>query len=290
MLNRYTSSNATGNPSDDNQDEKKQLQGRLLRLKWHRYRNHSLLYGGGLLFLLAVSSAILVGELKRGERIPLVVLSLGGFRHDYIEQTKRLLGAESLPNFDRFAALGTRVMRLVSVFPTTTLPNHQTMLTGLYPQHHGVTANTMRDERVLSHLLSGLNDSSLVHDAWLDDWPEPIWVTAQRNYDLNTASHFWPITERVVGGQVPRQRVSKSAAYNALRERSYHNIRRIDDIIQWLRNNQLKTHLILAYISESDAKGHIFGPNSLQVSRNSLNLNLRKHTICTQSAHVRGLR
>ncbi|KAL7059146.1 hypothetical protein AAHC03_013791 [Spirometra sp. Aus1] len=157
---------------------------------------------------------------------------------------------------------GVRAMRCINVFPTSTLPNHQTLVTGLYPQHHGVTANTMFDERLPGHVLSMLNDTSLSEDPWLDGWPEPIWRTAQR-YGILTGSMLWPITDRPVDGDVPFQRMSRFK-YNAPGELHYPNKRRVDDVIAWLTSNHYKLGLVLVYFSDVDVKGHLFGPHSVQ--------------------------
>lgn len=197
---------------------------------------------------------------------PLLILSVDGFRHDYIETTKRILGPYSLPNFDRFIAKGTRALRLVNIFPTLTLPVHQTIVTGLHPQSHGITANTMKDASIESHLLSMVNKTSLRDDPWLDERPEPLWVTAQRDFGLRTATHLWPLTDRPVSGIVPTRQVT-GFYRNVLGECYYPDKYRIDDVVEWLLNYHEggKIKLILSYFSVIDEMGHLFGPESQQV-------------------------
>ena len=215
-----------------------------------------------LFFLIILISTHLLVKIALKRPPPLLIISFDGFRHDYIERAKEVLGETSLPNFDYFIAHGTRALRLISVFPTLTLPNHQTMVTGLYPQRHGVTANTMRDPSIKTHYLSMINESSLRTDPWLDKWPEPLWVTAQRDFGLTTATHLWPITERNVAGVLPKHRVS-CPRRNISGRCTYPNRRRIDDIVGWLVAGKIS--LILAYFCEVDIAGHLFGPNSTQV-------------------------
>jgi predicted AlkP superfamily pyrophosphatase or phosphodiesterase len=43
------------------------------------------------------------------------------------------------------AARGVRSRGLVPSFPSFTFPNHYTIVTGLYPEHHGIIANNMAD-------------------------------------------------------------------------------------------------------------------------------------------------
>lgn len=202
--------------------------------------------------------------LKRDCNDPLIIISIDGFRHDYIEMVKRQYGQSVLPNLDRIANKGVRALHLINVFPTSTLPTHQTILTGLYPQHHGVTANTMYDSRYPSHFLSMMNDTSLAEDPWLDGFPEPIWVTAQR-HGANVGSHLWPITERPVQGDVPFQRVTRFKQ-NARDCCFYPNKRRFDDILNWITSPRYKLRLILSYFSEVDIMAHWHGPRSLEVT------------------------
>ena len=42
-------------------------------------------------------------------------------------------------------ARGVRAENLIPSFPPKTFPNHYTIVTGLYPGHHGIVANTFRD-------------------------------------------------------------------------------------------------------------------------------------------------
>ncbi|VDN12591.1 unnamed protein product [Dibothriocephalus latus] len=214
------------------------------------------------LILLLLLTAVL--EQKPRTQEPLIVISLDGFRHDYIEIVKRRFGHISLPNFDRLMREGVRAMRCINVFPTSTLPNHQTLVTGLYPQHHGVTANTMFDERLPGRVLSMLNETSLSEDPWLDGWPEPIWHTAQRHGVL-TGTMLWPITDRPVDGDVPFQRMSQFK-YNAPGELHYPNKRRVDDVIGWLTSSRYNLGLVLVYFSDIDIMGHFFGPHSVQTA------------------------
>lgn len=61
----------------------------------------------------------------------LVVVSLDGFRYDYL---KHLPPDSAL---QRLAAEGVHVNRLRPVFPSKTFPNHYTLVTGVFPETHG---------------------------------------------------------------------------------------------------------------------------------------------------------
>ena len=64
----------------------------------------------------------------------LILISIDGFRWDYMDR-------HPTPNMDWIAATGTKAERLLPVFPTLTFPNHYSIATGLYPDHHGLVAN-----------------------------------------------------------------------------------------------------------------------------------------------------
>ena len=63
-----------------------------------------------------------------------VIVSLDGFRWDYTKMY-------STPFFDEMAREGVQAVMFPS-FPSKTFPNHYTLATGLYPDHHGIVANS----------------------------------------------------------------------------------------------------------------------------------------------------
>lgn len=46
------------------------------------------------------------------------------------------------PNFRKFLAGGACIRNVRSIYPSVTFPAHATMITGCYPEHHGVTSNS----------------------------------------------------------------------------------------------------------------------------------------------------
>ena len=68
----------------------------------------------------------------------LILISFDGWRWDYIDRYPA-------PNLRALAARGVRARSMIPSFPVLTFPNHYTIVTGLYPEHHGVVGNTMRD-------------------------------------------------------------------------------------------------------------------------------------------------
>ena len=60
-----------------------------------------------------------------------LIISLDGFRPDYID-----VGVT--PNLHRLRESGVAPEYMKPSFPSVTFPNHYTLVTGLYPESHGV--------------------------------------------------------------------------------------------------------------------------------------------------------
>src|SRR5687767_10837439 len=96
---------------------------------------------------------------------PVIVLSLDGWRWDYHTKTH-------LPALRRLIAGGVRAEGLIPGFPTKTFPNHYSIVTGLYPGHHGVIGNSMIDPKIAGRFM--LADLEQVGNAaWWGG--EPLW-------------------------------------------------------------------------------------------------------------------
>lgn len=75
----------------------------------------------------------------------------------------------------------------ISVEPATTYPNHYSIVTGLYPANHGLTANYVFDPVLNDYYHFGAMDAGINHRQWWE--AKPIWVTAEEA-GLITASVF----------------------------------------------------------------------------------------------------
>ncbi len=168
---------------------------------------------------------------------------MDGFRWDYTTMTET-------PNFDRLAAEGVKAASLKPAFPSKTFPNHYTMVTGLYPDHHGIVQNNFYDPELDRKFTVG--NRKAVQDSIF--WGgEPIWETAEKQ-GVKSASYFW------VGSET-------NAYYQpGIRKLYEHNFpfeQRIDSVISWLRlPTKERPHLILFYFHEPDGVGHEYGPES----------------------------
>ena len=176
----------------------------------------------------------------------LVVLSMDGFKWDYTDKV-------NTPNFDKIAQQGVKAKSMIPSFPTKTFPNHYTLATGLYPDHHGIVLNGFYDPIEDRHYRVGNRDA--VSDGSFYGG-EPIWVTAEKQ-GVKSASLFWVGSEAEIKGLRPS--IWKTYEHKM----PYGN--RIDTVISWLElPGPRRPHLIMWYFDEPDSEGHHSGPDGLK--------------------------
>lgn len=121
-----------------------------------------------------------------------ILISIDGFRHDYMDQYYT-------PSLNKLADTGVKAESLIPVFPTLSFPNHYTMVTGQYPQEHGIVGNIMMDP-VFADTFSTKDMLDATDGRWYEG--EPIWVTLKKQ-GLITATYFWPGSDAEIAGQRP---------------------------------------------------------------------------------------
>lgn len=173
-----------------------------------------------------------------------VMVSVDGFRYDYAEK----FGAST---FLDIAKSGATAEYMVPAFPSKTFPNHYTIVTGQYPNSHGIVGNSFYS-RAKGQFFT-LGDPSKVQDAsWYGG--KPIWTLAEETGMLS-ASYFWAGSEAPVGGFRP-----------TYWKRYDHNVpheERIAQVMDWMNlPPEERPHLVTLYFSMVDDAGHAFGPNA----------------------------
>jgi len=193
-----------------------------------------------LVILLLIAFSTILAQPK-----PYVILvSFDGFRWDYLNRG-------ITPNLEKIRNEGASALSFRPSFPSKTFPNHQAIITGMYPANHGIYANSFSDP--FSNERYKLGDTSAVtNPKWY--LGEAFWETAERQ-GITTASFFWPGSEV----KLEYRRPTYFEKYN-------HNLpyeKRIDGVINWLKlPHEKRPHFITLYFHETDDKGHDFGPNS----------------------------
>src|SRR5579863_3955571 len=67
-----------------------------------------------------------------------VLVSLDGFRYDYAEKYHAT-------HLQAIGKAGAAADGMIPSFPTVTFPNHVSIVTGQYPEHHGLVGNSFWD-------------------------------------------------------------------------------------------------------------------------------------------------
>jgi predicted AlkP superfamily pyrophosphatase or phosphodiesterase len=174
-----------------------------------------------------------------------VLVSLDGFRWDYARRD----------NATHLLALGKKGVwapdGMMPSFPSLTFPNHFTIVTGLYPEHHGLVANNFYDPA--KNARYAISDPNAVTDgSWYSG--TPLWSLAE-SQGMRTACFFWPGSEAKIAGFRP--------TYYLKFDDKIDDEARIRQVLDWLRMPpEERPHFITLYYSEPDHEGHEFGPDA----------------------------
>jgi predicted AlkP superfamily pyrophosphatase or phosphodiesterase len=184
-------------------------------------------------------------------RTPLILVSLDGFRPDYLERGVT-------PNLNRLAAEGARAVAMRPSFPSVTFPNHYTLVTGLRPDHHGIVDNTMTDAAIPDVRFSLGNAAAVTDRRWWDQ-AEPVWVTAEL-HGIHSATMFWPGSEAAIHGVRP----SVSPRFDGKMPAA----ERVDTLLSWLDRPAAEAYgFFTLYFDEVDHAGHDAGPAAGQTTQ-----------------------
>ena len=178
----------------------------------------------------------------------LLLVSLDGFRADYIDRGLS-------PTLSTLADEGVHAKAMQPSFPSLTFPNHYTLVTGRYPDDHGIVDNSMADP-VLGRF--SLGNRKAVDDARWWNEAEPIWVTAQKQ-GLRAATLFWPGSEAAIHGVRPDhwRLYDGDMPYDA----------RVDKVLSWLDLPAAqRPQLLTLYFEAVDTAGHYYGPDAPQTN------------------------
>ncbi|MGY3039004.1 putative AlkP superfamily pyrophosphatase or phosphodiesterase [Rhodanobacter sp. TND4EL1] len=185
---------------------------------------------------------------QAGKPTPLLLISIDGYRHDYLERGLS-------PTLAKLASEGVRATSMQPSFPSLTFPNHYTLVTGRTPDHHGVVNNTMLDPQLGKFSLS--SRKAVSDGRW---WAEgtPIWETADQ-HGLRTATMFWPGSEADIHGHHP----DYWQAYDG----KVTPAQRVDQVLAWLDLPAAERPSFLTlYFDAVDHAGHLHGPDTPQVN------------------------
>lgn len=203
-----------------------------------------------LLIIVLLFSSILFAQ-----KTPYVILiSLDGFRWDYSERG-------ITPNLEEMKNRGVHALSLRPSFPSKTFPNHQSIITGMYIDNHGIISNNFKDPFTGERYKLG-DTTSIREGKWY--LGEAFWETAKRQ-GIKTASYFWP------GSEIRDENRRPNYYHKYEHNRPYD--KRVDGILEWLKlpTNE-RPHFITLYFDAADTYGHRYGTNSPELNSSIKNL------------------
>jgi predicted AlkP superfamily pyrophosphatase or phosphodiesterase len=184
------------------------------------------------------------------ERAPVLLISLDGFRWDYLT-----LHPDRTPHLRQLAAEGVTAHSLIPVFPSNTFPNHYAIVTGLYPSHSGIINNHIFDPRLGQFF--HYNQPYAARDGrWWGG--EPIWITAVKQ-GRTSACSFWPGSEAEIEGT----HATWWKPYNY----SVPFEKRLEELVGWLKLPvEQRPAVITFYLEEANSAGHRYGPDAPEMA------------------------
>ncbi|KAL7648217.1 UNVERIFIED_CONTAM: hypothetical protein RMT77_000120 [Armadillidium vulgare] len=183
---------------------------------------------------------------KDFDPLPLIVFSLDGFHPKYL--TKNVT-----PTLNKMIEKGVTTPFMTPSFPSLTFPNHYTIVTGLYPDSHGIVANNFYDKVFGAKFTYSTKETK--EGRWWGG--EPIWNTLRKN-GLLSATYYWPGSESPINGHQPN--------YWYEYKRKIPLSQRIEQVLEWLSlPKEKRPSYISVYSHQPDKAGHGYGPDSEQV-------------------------
>lgn len=187
------------------------------------------------------------------EKPYLIFISTDGFRYDYAKK----YNAENLL---KFSNQGVSAKAMLPSFPSITFPNHWSLITGLYPSHHGLVDNFFYDYSRKEFY--AMNKKENAEDgSWYGGIP--LWSLAEKQ-GVVSASLQWVGSASEAGGIRP--------TYYYHYHEKFTPEEKINKVVNWLKlPEDVRPHFISLYFPEVDAAGHHYGPES-EETKNAVKL------------------
>lgn len=192
-----------------------------------------------ILAFLLLSTLSLVAQAR-----PVLLISIDGFTPTYLE-------LYAPPFLSQLVKKGAYSTHMKPVFPSKTFPNHISIVTGVYPQKHGIVHNSFYHPIINRDYRFGLGKED---SRWVTG--KPIWTLAEQ-HGITAATYFWPESEGKIDGILP--------TYMVPYDGSVPNDMRLSQIVDWLSLPKAQQpQFMTTYFSVVDSAGHGFGIHSEQ--------------------------
>jgi len=184
-------------------------------------------------------------NIKETLKKPYVIfISVDGFRYDYIKKYK----AKTLQKLAKNGVWAKKGM--YPSYPSITFPNHYSLVTGMYPSHHGLVDNVFYDPNRDEAYIIG--SKTIVDGSWYGGLP--LWGLAETQ-GMRAASLFWVGSESDAAGVRP--------TYYYHYHENFSGKDKAKIIKNWLQlPEEQRPHFITLYFPEVDHAGHTFGPDA----------------------------
>ncbi|THV57479.1 ectonucleotide pyrophosphatase/phosphodiesterase [Chryseobacterium candidae] len=177
-----------------------------------------------------------------------IMISTDGFRYDYARKynTENLL---------KLSNGGVKAEAMIPSYPSITFPNHWSLITGLYPSHHGLIDNFFYDyERKEGYAMS--NKKNAEDGSWYGG--TPLWGLAEKQ-GMVSASLMWVGSASDAGGIRP--------TYYYPYHEKFTPSEKVEKVVNWLKLPEDKRpHFISLYFPEVDGSGHHYGPDTKETA------------------------
>lgn len=185
------------------------------------------------------------------------------------------LHKEELPTIASLIEGGTHVKKIDGIYPTLTYPSHVTLMTGMYPKHHGIINNTK------------IQSTRLSPDwYWYDNEIKvPTVYDVAKKAGLKTAAFLWPVTasssidyniaeifpNRIWTNQVMISLKASSPFFLMAMNQKYGHLRKgimqpyLDDFVTACAIDTItnkKPDLTLIHLVDMDSMRHAYGVQS----------------------------
>ncbi|KFF24190.1 alkaline phosphatase family protein [Chryseobacterium vrystaatense] len=173
-----------------------------------------------------------------------IMISTDGFRYDYAKK----YNAENLL---KLSSEGIQAEAMIPSYPSITFPNHWSLITGLYPSHHGLIDNFFYDyKRKETYAMS--NKKNAEDGSWYGG--TPLWALAEKQ-GMVSASLMWVGSASDAGGMRP--------SYYYPYHEKFKPSEKVEKVVNWLKLPvETRPHFISLYFPEVDGSGHHYGPDT----------------------------
>lgn len=189
-----------------------------------------------LFALLALFAASAPAWAERARRPVTILISIDGFRADYLDRGRT-------PTLAALARRGMSAAMRPS-FPTKTYPNHYTLVTGLRPDRNGIVGNKMEDAARPGETFTSKNSDD---PFWWSE-AEPLWAGAEKA-GIRTGIMYWPGSDVAYDGVRPQDWFPYSV--------NVTGTQRVNTVLDWLRRPAaLRPRFVALYFDLVDTAGH----------------------------------